>query len=264
MGTLDILDISKRDLIMRINKEDYISPNFKDRTHPIDMVVIHSTHMSARDSLERLCDSEAGVSCHYLIDLEGNVYQLVSEDKVAHHAGVSYWDGREKLNLYSLGIELVDTEEDGTRIDKFPEIQIDALVRLLEDITHRHSIASFNIVAHSDIAPDRKDDPGENFPWDVLKKHSFGVLPKSDYRKQDLDGFLVQLKDEGEEVEKVQTLLKEYGYKISVDGVFGKDTNDVVIAFKRHFDTRAINEVFDEVSLAILQDICSQKRSIPS
>lgn len=249
---------------MRINQEDYTSPNFKDRKHPIDMVVIHSTHINAKDSLERLCNSEAGVSCHYLIDLDGTVYQLVSEDKVAYHAGVSCWDGRDKLNLYSLGIELVDTEEDGKRIDNFPEIQIDALLNILMEVTRRHSIPAFNIVAHSDIAPDRKDDPGESFPWDVLNKHNFGLFPERDYMEQNLNGFLVHLEEEGEEVEKVQTLLKEYGYKISVDGVFGKDTSDVVIAFKRRFDTRVINEVFDEVSLGILQDICMQKRSILS
>jgi N-acetylmuramoyl-L-alanine amidase len=248
---------------MHINKE-YISPNFKDRQHPIDMVVIHSTHINAKDSLDRLCSKEAEVSCHYLIDLDGKVFQLVPENKVAYHAGVSYWDGREKLNLYSIGIELVDTEEGGARIDNFPKIQMDSLMEILEGITQRYTIPSFNIVAHSDIAPNRKDDPGENFPWGSLKNHGFGLFPKNEYGQENLYGFLTHIEDEGEGVIKIQTLLKEYGYKISVDGVFGNHTHDVVVAFKRHFDTRVINEVFDEVSLAILQEICAKKSSILS
>jgi N-acetylmuramoyl-L-alanine amidase len=248
---------------MHINKE-YTSPSFKDRQHTIDMVVIHSTHMSAKDSLERLCSKESEVSCHYLIDLEGKVFQLVPEDKVAYHAGVSCWDGREKLNLYSIGIELVDTEEGGARIDNFPKIQMDSLMEILGGITQRYPIPSFYMVAHSDIAPNRKDDPGENFPWGLLQNHGFGLFPRNKYEQENLGVFLAQIGDEGEGVIKMQTLLKEYGYKLLVDGVFGKNTHDVVVAFKRHFDTRAINDVFDEVSLTILQEICVEKSSIPS
>lgn len=247
---------------MRIDRDSFISPNFKERNDTIDMVVIHSTHMKAKDSLERLCDKKAEVSCHYLIDLQGKIFQLVSEDKVAYHAGVSYWGGREKLNLYSIGIELVDIDSQGNLINEFPEEQIHSLIKILESITRRYNIPHFNIVAHSDISPDRKDDPGENFPWRSLYDSGFGVFPKHNYQFQDLGGFLIQNGDEGEDVAKAQEMFKEYGYKISVDGVFGKNTEDVVVAFKRHFDIRAINDVFDEVSLAILEEICAKKISI--
>lgn len=244
---------------MRIDKTSFISPNFKERRDDVDMVVIHSTHMNSEDSLERLCNKEAEVSCHYLIDLEGKIFQLVPEDKVAYHAGVSYWSGREKLNLYSIGIELVDIDNHGNLIKEFPEKQIGSLIKILQGVAKRYDIPPSSIVAHSDIAPDRKDDPGEYFTWRILYESGFGIFPE--YKPQDLGGFLVQTGDEGEDVARVQGLLKEYGYKVSVDGVFGKSTKDVIVAFKRHFDARVINDIFDEVSLAILEEICTKKRS---
>lgn len=246
---------------MRVDDKSFISPNYKDRQSGIDMVVIHSTHMNAKESLERLCDKESGVSCHYVIDLAGNIFQLVPEEHVAYHAGVSYWRGRDKLNEYSIGIELVDTTDRGLRIEEFPEEQIKSLLKILEKITNKYSIPEFNIIAHSDIAPDRKDDPGEYFPWHILAEQGFGIFPEHEYEHKDLDGFLIQIQDEGDSVSRVQALLKEFGYKISVDSVFGDKTKDVIIAFKRHFDQRAINDVFDEISLAILEELCSKVHS---
>lgn len=242
---------------MQIDKTSFVSPNYKDRSEKIDTVVIHSTHISKYDSLERLCNKESGVSCHYLLDLEGKIYQLVPEEKIAWHAGVSSWVGREALNKYSIGIEIVDTDNHGNKLEYFSQPQMDSVIYLLKNIIQRYSIDPHNIVAHSDIAADRKDDPGEHFSWSQLAMHGIGIYPKlSDQFAH--EGFFVQFGDEGDSVTLVQELLLKYGYKISVDGVFGQQTKDVVIAFKRHFDQRKINDAFDEKSLAILKDIINQ------
>jgi N-acetylmuramoyl-L-alanine amidase len=144
------------------------SPNWNARKLPISMVVLHYTGMpSAQEALDRLCDPSAEVSAHYLIDEDGTVTQLVDEDKRAWHAGRSFWRGETDVNSASIGIELANPgHEWGYR--PFPEAQIDALLPLLADLVKRHHIPRANIVGHSDIAPARKDDPGELFPWDRL------------------------------------------------------------------------------------------------
>jgi N-acetylmuramoyl-L-alanine amidase len=239
---------------MIINKKSFVSPNFQDRVDPIDMIIIHSTHMPTLPSLERLCSGDALVSCHYLIDLDGNIYQLVEEDKVAWHAGVSYWSGRAHLNKYSIGIEMVDRFDDGNLIKEFSEIQICHLIELLIDIVRHYKIKPQNILAHSDVAPDRKDDPGEIFPWDKLASHSIGLYPGEASSSRD-GQFMIRFGDEGENVRMVQELLQTYGYKISVDSIFGQETKEVIIAFKRHFDSRNIDPVFDSRSLEIIKSI---------
>lgn len=144
------------------------SPNWNERKRPISMVVLHYTGMkSADEALERMCDPEAEVSAHYMIDEEGQVTLLVDEDKRAWHAGRSYWRGETDVNSASIGIELVNPgHEWGYR--PFPEAQMDALLPLLADILDRHDIPRANVVAHSDIAPARKQDPGELFDWQRL------------------------------------------------------------------------------------------------
>lgn len=141
------------------------SPNWNERKLPITMVVLHYTGMkSADDALSRMCDPEAEVSAHYMIDEEGVVTLLVPEEKRAWHAGHSYWRGVTDVNSASIGIELVNPgHEFGYR--PFPEAQMDALLPLLADILERHDIPRANVVGHSDIAPARKDDPGELFDW---------------------------------------------------------------------------------------------------
>jgi N-acetylmuramoyl-L-alanine amidase len=144
------------------------SPNWNERKLPISMVVLHYTGMqSAKEALERMCDPEAEVSAHYMIDEEGIVTNLVPEAKRAWHAGRSYWRGETDVNSASIGIELVNPgHEFGYR--PFPEAQMDALLPLLADIMDRHDIPRANVVGHSDIAPARKQDPGELFDWERL------------------------------------------------------------------------------------------------
>lgn len=146
------------------------SPNFDERALPVSMVVLHYTGMqSAGEALERMCDARAKVSAHYMIDEEGQVTALVPEDKRAWHAGKSYWRGITDINSASVGIELVNPgHEWGYR--PFPEAQMEALLPLLADIVNRHGIAPTNVVGHSDIAPARKEDPGELFDWERLAR----------------------------------------------------------------------------------------------
>jgi len=155
------------------------SPNWNERKLPVNMVVLHYTGMeSAGAALERMCDPAAEVSAHYLIDEDGTVVQLVEEDKRAWHAGRSHWRGITDVNSASIGIELVNPgHEFGYR--PFPDEQIEALLPLLSDIVTRHRVPRANVVGHSDIAPARKDDPGELFPWETLAYHRLALpVPK--------------------------------------------------------------------------------------
>ncbi len=144
------------------------SPNWNERQAPVSMVVLHYTGMkTAAEALERMCDPAAEVSAHYMIDEDGTVIRLVREDKRAWHAGRSSWRGVTDINSASVGIELVNPgHEWGYR--PFPDAQMDALLPLLADVIDRHDIPRANVVGHSDIAPARKEDPGELFDWDRL------------------------------------------------------------------------------------------------
>lgn len=239
---------------MKAINHQFKSPNFDAREHDaIDMVVVHSTHLSFKDSIERLSDPASKVSCHYVIDLDGAIYQLVDDAKRAWHAGESFWRGREKLNNYSIGIELVDTDASGVRLNYFSDLQMKAVISLCLDLIAKYNIKPYNIVAHSDIAPSRKDDPGEFFNWAELSESGVGVYHNVSSGN---DEPLVRYGDQGEDVTKIQALLAEYGYKINIDGTYGKEMQDVVIALKRHFaPSSELNGDFSARMLKILERI---------
>ena len=142
---------------------------------PVSMVVLHYTGMrSAAEALERMCDAQAKVSAHYMIDEDGTVTRMVPEAKRAWHAGKSYWRGITDVNSASVGIELVNPgHEWGYR--PFTDAQMEALVPLLAEIVQRHNIAIANVVGHSDVAPARKDDPGELFEWEMLARYKLAL-----------------------------------------------------------------------------------------
>ena len=158
---------------------DQFSPNFDDRPDgaPIDTLVLHYTGMETADAaLDRLCDQTAKVSAHYVIDEDGTVCRLVAEQARAWHAGKSFWRGVSGLNACSIGIELVNPgHEFGYR--PFPDVQMAALISLGHDILSRHPISPRNVVGHSDIAPARKEDPGELFDWKQLAAAGIGLWP---------------------------------------------------------------------------------------
>jgi N-acetylmuramoyl-L-alanine amidase len=153
------------------------SPNFNDRPNDteIQSIIIHYTGMkTAQDALKRLCDPQSQVSAHFTIDEDGTIYNHVSPEKRAWHAGVSQWSGLSNFNDFSIGIELVNPgHEFGYRA--FPDIQIDALIILMKDLFNQFPINPELVLGHSDIAPDRKQDPGELFPWDRLVKENLAI-----------------------------------------------------------------------------------------
>jgi len=153
------------------------SPNQDDRPGLIDMLVLHYTGMrSAAEAIDRLRDPAARVSSHYVVEEDGQIWQLVPEDRRAWHAGVSFWRGHSVLNDRSIGIEIVNPgHEWGYR--PFPALQMAAVCDLCLGILSRHPIPARNVVAHSDIAPDRKQDPGELFDWPGLAANGVGVWP---------------------------------------------------------------------------------------
>ena len=158
---------------------DRFSPNHGPRPEParIDMLVLHYTGMTtAAAALERLCDSDARVSAHYVIEENGVIWRLVPENRRAFHAGISCWEGERDLNAVSLGIEIVNPgHEWGYR--PFPEIQMASVEALCADLVARYSIPAHRVVGHSDIAPDRKSDPGELFDWPRLARAGIGIWP---------------------------------------------------------------------------------------
>ena len=226
------------------------SPNHNERRTGIDMLVLHYTGMAdAAAALARLTDPRSQVSSHYLVDAEGEVYALVPEGRRAWHAGASSWRGKTDLNSCSIGIEIDHPGHEGGN-PPFPKAQVGAVIALCRELVGRHPIAPGRILAHSDIAPRRKQDPGERFPWDVLHRAGLGhyvePAPMSDGRG-------LGMGDDGAEVEELQSLLAGYGYAVEVTGSFGVQTHGVVEAFQRHFRQALVDGRADQSTLDTLR-----------
>ena len=219
------------------------SPIFNERKLPISMVVLHYTGMkSAAEALERMCDPEAEVSAHYMIDEAGAVTSLVPEEKRAWHAGRSYWRGVTDVNSASIGIELVNPgHEWGYR--PFPEAQMEALLPLLADIVKRNHIPRGNVVGHSDIAPARKQDPGEFFDWARLG--DLGLALKIPLAKMNL--FY-------DNPGAFYLALERFGYDIS-------DGRAAVTAFQRRWRPELIDGQIDGEIGAILLELLLEQGS---
>lgn len=234
--------------------EAHPSPNFNARKQPVDMLVFHYTGMeTGQAALDRMCDPEAEVSAHYMIWEDGRIAQLVGEDKRAWHAGVSSWKGETDLNSRSIGIEIVNGGHDwplpGNRLPPFPEVQIDALIKLTHGILERWNIPQQRIVGHSDIAPARKEDPGEHFPWAKLARYGIGLWPSSlldraagaegerpaSAKGPHLIGRGLGPGDDKKAVSRLQTMLAGIGYEIEATSSYDKATETVVRAFQRRW-----------------------------
>ncbi len=206
---------------------DCPSPNFDARALPVSMIVLHYTGMpDAEGAIARLCSPEAAVSAHYVVKEDGETLRLVDEDARAWHAGKSYWRGITDINSASVGIEIVNPgHEFGYR--SFPDDQIAALIPLVADIKARHGIGRGNVVGHSDIAPTRKEDPGELFPWNALAKRRL-ALPSPTRDLMDPcwtdAGFTLAL--------------ERFGYDVS-------DARKATIAFQRRFRPDGIDGIVD-------------------
>jgi len=233
---------------------DHSSPNWNDRPEgaSIDTVVLHYTGMkSCAGALARLCDPAAQVSAHYLIDEDGSLFQLVAEQHRAWHAGVSRWQGRDNLNHHSIGIELVNPgHEFGYR--PFPEAQIHSLLQLLAGIQERHLIPRANFVGHSDIAPERKSDPGELFPWALLAEKGYGIYSWLNACDTTV---ILQKGNQGEEVNKLNQQLGVVGYHGFDYDTFGGGTERVIKAFQTHWRPAAVTGIFDKGTAMVLNEI---------
>ncbi len=193
------------------------SPNFNRRKTPVDMLVLHYTGMkTAQEALDRLRDPEAKVSAHYVVDENGEVYSLVDETKRAWHAGVSFWNGESDINSRSIGIEIVNPGHELGYVP-FPDEQIHSVINLSKEIIKHNVIPYKNIVGHSDIAPSRKRDPGELFPWKKLAENGIGLWT---------DDFIKPEKS-------AEEMLSVIGYDIT-------DEKAALKAFQRHFYPEAL------------------------
>jgi len=207
------------------------SPNHDARGAPIDMLVLHYTGMTnAQAALSRLTDPAAKVSAHYTIDEDGTIYAHVPEAQRAWHAGVSHWAGATDINARSIGIEIVNPgHEFGYR--PFPEDQVAALITLCHSILVRHPIPSWRVLGHSDVAPARKDDPGEYFPWRRLAKAGIGLWPERAVSQLDASA------------------LARFGYDPAAP------LDKVIIAFQRHFRPNLLNGLWDQECAELLHGL---------
>ncbi len=210
---------------------DAPSPNFGARLAPPDMIVLHYTGMkSGAAALARLTDPVANVSAHYLVEEDGRVFALVEEARRAWHAGVSSWRGATDINGLSVGVEMVNPgHEFGYR--PFPKAQVAAVIELISEIRGRWTIPEERILGHSDVAPHRKADPGELFPWKRLAKagHGLWVEPR------DAPGPTLEAGEKGLAVLALQGALAKWGYDCEASGRYDGPTAQVVRAFQRHW-----------------------------
>ncbi|MGE0095518.1 MAG: N-acetylmuramoyl-L-alanine amidase [Alphaproteobacteria bacterium] len=220
-------------MIDGLNVIERRSPNHGERRLPIDMILIHYTDMeSAEAALGRLGDPVAEVSAHYLIDEDGTTYALVDEALRAWHAGAGFWAGETDINSRSIGIELQNPGH-GLGYRDFPPTQTAVLERILRYLITKYSIPQKHILGHSDVAPGRKRDPGERFPWQALATAGLGRWPKP--RKPDGGPVIAPGKTHAL-VAATQEALGVYGYgPIRVTGTLDAATEAVVTAFQRHF-----------------------------
>ncbi|GAA0614283.1 N-acetylmuramoyl-L-alanine amidase [Thalassospira tepidiphila] len=228
------------------------SPNFGDRPEgcPTDILVLHYTGMqSGADALERLCDPESSVSSHYLIEEDGRIFQLVDEEKRAWHAGLGIWQGCQDVNSHSIGIEIVNPgHEYGYR--PFPDIQIKSVIELAQDILKRHEIPASRIIAHSDMAPDRKEDPGELFPWQQLAENGIGLWPGC----SGVPAMPSNMVDAPTTPDEFHALLDAIGYGAATSD---EDKAKRTIAFQRHWRQNDISGDVDSECIAVAKVLAS-------
>lgn len=216
-----------------------LSPNFNERLTSIDMLLIHYTDMpTAEGALAWLTNPLSQVSAHYLIDEGGEIYQMIEEEKRAWHAGESFWQGRTDINSCSIGIELANPGHTHG-YTPFPEIQIESLLKLAQNIKTRWNIPTSRILGHSDVAPRRKQDPSHLFPWKKLAQEGLGLWPsKTDEKCDDLSKGLSQI-----------------GYETL-------SLPKTVLAFQRHFQPHKIDGIPNEETCSLLQGLLSAHQKL--
>jgi N-acetylmuramoyl-L-alanine amidase len=235
------------------------SPNHDERgggRRP-DMIVLHYTGMADADSaLALLCAQGSKVSAHYFVFEDGRIIQMVPESRRAWHAGKSEWAGESDINSCSIGIEIANPGHDHGYPD-FPTRQIAAVTALCRSIQTRNAIAPARVLAHSDVAPARKQDPGEKFPWRTLYESGVGhwvkPAPIVDF------GQVLTSGSRGEAVAALHKSLREYGYGVEASGEYDPNTAEVVTAFQRHFRPERIDGQADPSTRSTLQELLASR-----
>ncbi|NVO12587.1 MAG: N-acetylmuramoyl-L-alanine amidase [Rhodoplanes sp.] len=238
------------------------SPNHEARVgagRP-DILLLHYTGMSSTaEALDRLCDPAAKVSCHYVVREDGTVVQMVAEARRAWHAGASCWGGDTDVNSRSIGIEIANPGHD-FGAPPFPDVQIAAVIALGRDIVVRHGLRADRVLAHSDVAPERKRDPGEVFPWDRLARAGVGLwVPPAPL---DTAGPGLAAGDGGPAVAALQAALADYGYAAPRGGAYDPATAVVVAAFQRHFRPARVDGQADASTLTTIGAVIDRRDSL--
>ncbi len=224
------------------------SPNFDDRKLPVSALILHYTGMeTGPKALERLCDPEAKVSAHYLVEEDGRIFQMVEEGDRAWHAGVSEWRGISDINSASIGIEIVNGGHD-FGLPEFPKIQIESVTALCQNIATRHDIV--DVLGHSDVAPARKQDPGERFPWQELAQAGIGEWPDdiSDDRR-----ILFEADSRDRGVSVIQAGLAHIGYSARVTGIMDEPTRLIIASLQRRYRQDQVDGLVDIQTMEIIK-----------
>jgi N-acetylmuramoyl-L-alanine amidase len=228
------------------------SPNVEPRPDgkSARILLLHYTDMETAERARAwLCNPASKVSCHYLVDVDGRITQMVDEYSRAWHAGQSLWKGERDINSVSIGIEIQNPGHDHGYPD-FPEVQMAAVAALGRDIVSRHAIAPEHVLAHSDVAPRRKRDPGEKFDWKMLHGQGLGHwVPPHKLG----GGQFLQQGDKGDAVEALQAMLALYGYGVEITGDYDGETQVVVMAFQRHFRPARVDGIADRSTIETLR-----------
>jgi N-acetylmuramoyl-L-alanine amidase len=229
------------------------SPNHTERKDAglPDMIVLHYTGMRDNEAaIRQLCSPTSEVSAHYVVLQDGHIVQLVAESRRAWHAGISSWAGETDINSRSIGIEIANPGHDHGYPD-FPRRQVAAVTALCRSILTRYQVPPDRVLAHSDVAPARKQDPGEKFPWNLLADSGIGLWVNPAPITQ--TGPIYVLGDTNQAIEEIQRLLARCGYSITPTGYLDGNTRDAVAAFQRHFRPIRVDGVVDVSTTATLK-----------
>ncbi|MET0597611.1 MAG: N-acetylmuramoyl-L-alanine amidase [Mesorhizobium sp.] len=231
-----------------------VSPNFGMRREAVrpELIVLHYTGMETGEAAEAwLCDPISEVSSHYLVHEDGRITQMVREADRAWHAGRSSWRGERDVNSLSIGIEVVNPGHAFGYRD-FTRAQVATVIALCRGIAERHGVRPEGVLAHSDVAPGRKVDPGERFPWSELAAAGVGhFVPPAPPQ----GGAFLAEGDRGEAVESLQSMLAVYGYGVEINGNFDRQTTQVVEAFQRHFRQSSVDGIADGSTVLTLRNL---------
>ena len=241
------------------------SPNHDERRLPVRFVVLHYTGMeSGQAARDRLCDPDAKVSAHYLVWEDGRMESLVPEARRAWHAGVGSWQGVTDMNSASIGIEIVNGGHDFPdatgELPAFPPEQVAGVIELVREVLHRHGLPPEAVIGHSDLAPARKQDPGEHFPWRELAERGVSIWPDTDEEDRRV---LFAPSDRDRGVALAQRALADIGYGVEVSGVLDDATRLIVAAFQRRFRPARVDGLVDVQTLARLTALADGRLITP-